>query len=65
MAGESNKKRVRYAVVGAGWFGQAAVLPAFANAKENSELAAIVSGDPEKRPRFRGVWRSRVSARKV
>lgn len=45
----SKSKKVRYAVVGAGWFGQAAVLPAFANAKENSELAAIVSGDPEKR----------------
>jgi len=42
-------KRIRYGVVGAGWFGQAAVLPAFANAKENSELAAIVSGDAEKR----------------
>ncbi len=41
--------RVRYAVVGAGWFGQAAVLPAFANARENSKLAAIVSGDVEKR----------------
>ena len=42
-------KKIRYAVVGAGWFGQAAVLPAFANAKENSELAAIVSGDAQKR----------------
>lgn len=42
-------KRVRYAVVGAGWFGQSAVLPAFANAKENSELVAIISGDAEKR----------------
>src|SRR5262249_20308540 len=42
-------KHIRYAVVGAGWFGQSAVLPAFANAKENSELAAIVSGDAEKR----------------
>jgi predicted dehydrogenase len=45
----TTEKRVRYAVVGAGWFGQEAVLPAFANAKENSELAAIVSGDTEKR----------------
>jgi len=40
---------IRYAVVGAGWFGQAAVLPAFKNAKENSKLAAIVSGDAQKR----------------
>jgi glucose-fructose oxidoreductase len=46
---KKSEGRVRYAVVGAGWFGQAAVLPAFANAKENSELAAIVSGDVEKR----------------
>jgi predicted dehydrogenase len=41
--------KVRYAGVGQGWFSQAAVLPAFANASENSALAAIVSGDPEKR----------------
>jgi predicted dehydrogenase len=46
--GKSTRK-VRYAVVGQGWFSQVAVLPAFANAKDNSELAAIVSGDPEKR----------------
>jgi predicted dehydrogenase len=47
MSSRSNP--VRYAVVGAGWFGQSAVLPAFANAKENSRLAAIVSGDAQKR----------------
>jgi glucose-fructose oxidoreductase len=49
MPSKTPAKRLRYAVVGAGWFGQAAVLPAFVNAKENSELAAIVSGDPQKR----------------
>lgn len=49
MASKGSVKPVRYAVVGAGWFGQAAVLPAFANAKQNSRLAAIVSGDAEKR----------------
>lgn len=49
MPSETKNKRIRYAVVGAGWFGQSAVLPAFANAKENSELSAIVSGDAEKR----------------
>jgi glucose-fructose oxidoreductase len=47
MSGEDRK--VRYAVVGAGWFGQEAVLPAFHNARGNSELAAIISGDPTKR----------------
>ena len=43
----SNKKKVRYAVVGLGHLAQVAVLPAFANAS-NSELAAIVSGDDTK-----------------
>jgi predicted dehydrogenase len=41
--------KVRYAVVGAGHIVQVAVLPAFHNARRNSELAAIVSGDPDKR----------------
>ena len=49
MGRKPDAQKVRYAVIGAGWFGQSAVLPAFANAKENSELAAIVSGDAEKR----------------
>ena len=43
----ARKKKVRYAVVGLGYFAQAAVLPAFSHAK-NSELAALVSSDPEK-----------------
>src|SRR5688572_7699802 len=46
---KSGASRVRYALIGAGWFGQAAILPAFKNAKTNSELAAIVSGDAAKR----------------
>lgn len=40
-------RRVRYAVVGLGHIAQKAVLPAFAHAR-NSELTALVSGDPEK-----------------
>jgi predicted dehydrogenase len=40
--------RVRYAVVGLGHFARATLLPAFANAAENSELGALVSGDPAK-----------------
>lgn len=44
---KSSKKRIRYAVVGLGHIAQVAVLPAFAHAK-NSELAALISGDPEK-----------------
>ena len=39
--------KIRYAVVGLGSIAQEAVLPAFTHA-ENSELAAIVSGDAEK-----------------
>jgi glucose-fructose oxidoreductase len=42
-----NKKRIRYAVVGLGHIAQVAVLPAFAHA-QNSELAALISDDPEK-----------------
>lgn len=48
MEPQSDRK-VRYAVVGQGWFAQAAILPAFANAADNSVLSALFSGDPEKR----------------
>jgi predicted dehydrogenase len=41
-------QKVRYAVIGLGWFAQSAALPAFANA-ENSELVALVSNNLEKR----------------
>ena len=40
--------RVRYAVVGLGWVAQSAMLPGFANARENSTLVALVSDDPDK-----------------
>jgi glucose-fructose oxidoreductase len=39
---------VRYAVLGQGYISQIAVLPAFAHATRNSELAALVSDDPVK-----------------
>ena len=39
------KQKIRYAVVGLGYIAQAAVLPAFAHAAQNSELVALVSGD--------------------
>jgi len=42
------KGKVRYAVVGLGYIAQVAVLPAFANARKNSELVALVSGNPKK-----------------
>jgi glucose-fructose oxidoreductase len=43
------RKQVRYAVVGLGHIAQVAVLPAFGNARRNSRLGALVSGDPVKR----------------
>src|SRR5919106_2544024 len=45
--GNMRNKRIRYAVVGLGHIAQAAVLPAFKHA-ENSELAALITGNPEK-----------------
>jgi glucose-fructose oxidoreductase len=45
----STDRKVRYAVVGQGWFAQTGILPAFANAADNSVLAALISGDPVKR----------------
>src|SRR5438128_5790448 len=43
-----SQKKIRYAVVGLGHIAQVAVLPAFAHARRNSELAALVSDDPVK-----------------
>ena len=50
-AAKQNQTKIRYAVVGLGHIAQKAVLPAFAHA-ENSELAALVSDDPEKLERI-------------
>jgi glucose-fructose oxidoreductase len=47
MEAEGTRK-IRYAVVGIGSIAQEAVMPAFKNA-QNSELAALVSGDETKR----------------
>lgn len=41
-------KKIGYAVVGVGHIAQAAMLPAFAHAKSNSQLVALVSDDPTK-----------------
>lgn len=43
----NDQRKIRYAVVGLGYFAQSAALPAFAHA-ENSELIALVSDDPTK-----------------
>ncbi len=47
MKNSSVKGKIRYAVVGLGDLAQVAVLPAFKNTR-NSELVALVSGEPEK-----------------
>ncbi len=41
-------KQIRYGVVGLGHIAQVAVLPAFAKAKKNSVLTALVTDDPKK-----------------
>jgi predicted dehydrogenase len=43
------RRQIRYAVVGLGHIAQVAVLPAFGNARRNSKLVALVSGDAKKR----------------
>ncbi|MDB5103523.1 MAG: putative dehydrogenase [Fibrobacteres bacterium] len=50
--GPAKSKKIRYAVVGLGYFSQSAILPAFAKASSNSELTALVSDDPEKRAKL-------------
>lgn len=44
----NSKPKIRYALVGLGHIAQNAVLPGFMNATTNSELVALVSGDPVK-----------------
>jgi predicted dehydrogenase len=51
----NSKKQVRYAVVGAGNIAQVAVLPAFRHS-DNSTLAAVISGDAEKREALRARY---------
>jgi predicted dehydrogenase len=45
-------QRLRWAVVGQGYFAQAAVLPAFAHARRSSELVALFSDDDKKRKKL-------------
>jgi predicted dehydrogenase len=42
------RRKIRYAVAGPGHIAQVAVLPAFAHARSNSELVAVISNDPKK-----------------
>src|SRR6187549_2928000 len=43
------RRKIRYGIVGLGHIAQVAVIPAFAHARRNSRLVAIVSGDRTKR----------------
>src|SRR5579863_4823368 len=58
--GNGHKKRdqnkVRYAVVGLGYISQDATLPAFFNARRNSEVRALVTDDPVKARRLSGKY---------
>jgi glucose-fructose oxidoreductase len=49
--------RIRYAVVGLGHIAQVAMLPAFAHARRNSVLSAIVSADRTKRREIAGRYK--------
>lgn len=55
---KAKRRKVRYAVVGLGYITQIAVLPAFAHARENSELVALVSGDPDKLAKLSTMYRA-------
>jgi len=57
MANTNRDNKVRYAVVGLGYIAQVAVLPAFAHARRNSELRALVSSDRVKRARLGRQYR--------
>jgi glucose-fructose oxidoreductase len=51
------RRLIRYAVVGLGHIAQAAVLPAFAHARRNSRLVALVSDDAVKREELAKAYR--------
>ena len=49
MTTSKRSRKIRYAVVGLGHIAQVAVLPAFAHARANSQLTALLSDDAQKR----------------
>lgn len=51
-----DRTKVCYAVVGLGYIAQDATLPAFINAKKNSEVRALVTEDPVKARRLCGKY---------
>jgi predicted dehydrogenase len=53
----SKKTVIRFAVVGLGHFAQTAILPAFANTRNNAALAALVTGDVEKAAKLKRKYK--------
>jgi predicted dehydrogenase len=51
-SGSRNGERVRFAVVGLGYFAQNAILPAFAHARQSCELVALFSDEQKKRDKL-------------
>jgi glucose-fructose oxidoreductase len=62
MKVRESRKKIRYAVVGLGHIAQIAVLPAFKHAQRNSQLTALVSGDPKKIEALAKKYRIRHAA---
>jgi glucose-fructose oxidoreductase len=57
MGSKTSGSKVRYAVVGLGHIAQVAILPAFKMTR-NSEIVALISGDPRKRKLLGKRYRS-------
>ncbi len=57
----AERRKVRYAVAGLGWIAQESVLPAFENTG-NSELVALITGDPEKARELGPQYGVRITA---
>jgi predicted dehydrogenase len=58
---DKRTSKIRYAVVGLGHIAQVAVLPAFAHARRNSTVTALVSDDPEKLRQLSRRYRVKLS----
>src|SRR4030095_17198533 len=58
---KTRSKAIRYAVVGLAHIAQVALLPAFAHARRNSTVTALVSDDPEKLRQLSRRYRVKLS----
>jgi predicted dehydrogenase len=58
---KKNSKKVRYAVVGLGYIAQAAALPAFRHAKDNSSLVGLVSDNPKKLKELGKKYKTKIN----